>query len=535
MEPERKRLKFSETPIELVREGLNFVGKPDLKNIYLLSTQFYQEISFLKRENTYLFILQEKVNLQDVLATKRQFNEIFFHGKQNPSDVAAILLKFGEKLKMLSFGKSDLNFLKVPSSDVISWLNCCKFLTHLNTINIELSNLNSSEIVSLTSLKKLRCGDAFLSVVHVPNLEKLKVFTIESLTNKKLQGMNNFFMRHHAIKYLSYTIYNGEDTDLQNCPFELSHLKLTNLRLLEFRYNIQDVIQIIKNQPDLIELRLEDGSYSESTEDMARVESFQPLFNEMLKLQKLEKLYIEMPSDEMMRNIPIYLKNLKVLKVCSITEEMLDTFKLIANHNVEKLCIENLEHGKKHLTVDHIQNLVKSFPNLTSFKADTLPPAVLNSTSIYMKKLKKLKIIRNEYLRELKGIFIKLKFNLIFTAQKMKKSFSETVVMQESNLERITCKYEDYKLRILPLIQVSNKLKHVKIYWDNKNIPFMQIIFEIIMACPQINLIGFPYDGVYIKTNVISFEKSFYFSFNNKDFELLINRKKGKIICKKVC
>jgi hypothetical protein len=116
----------------------------------------------------------------------------------------------------------------------------------------------------------------------------------------------------------------------------------------------------------------------------------------------------------------------------------------------------------------------------------------------------------------------------------MKKAFSETININESNLERITCKYEDYKLRVLPLIQVSPKLKNVKIYWDNKNAPFMQIIFEILMACPQIDQIDFFFDGVYIKANVISFSNSFYFSYNNKEFELLISRKKGKIICKKV-
>lgn len=116
----------------------------------------------------------------------------------------------------------------------------------------------------------------------------------------------------------------------------------------------------------------------------------------------------------------------------------------------------------------------------------------------------------------------------------MKKAFSESVVMQESSLERITCKCEDYKLRILPLIQASPKLRHVKIYWDNKNTPFMQIIYEIIMACPMCELIDFPFDGVYIKANMIPFTQSFYFSFNNYQFELLISRKKGKIICKKI-
>jgi hypothetical protein len=303
---------------------------------------------------------------------------------------------------MLSFGKNDLTFLKVPSSEVLSWLNCCTSLTKLNTINLELTNIATNEVVTLVSLKKMRCDDSILSLIHAPNLEKLKVFTTETLTNKKLQEMNKFYKRHHAIKYLAYTIYTGEDTDIQDCAFDLSHLRLTNLRFMEFRFNLNNVIEIIRNQPDLIEIRLEDGSLSESSEDMARVASFKPLFDEILKLKKLEKLYIEMPSDEMMIHIPVYLKNLKVLKVCSITEEMLDTFKLIPNHNIVKLCIENLEHGKKHLTADHIKHLAKSYPNLESFKADTLPPAVLNAISINMKNLKKLKIIRNEYLRKYK-------------------------------------------------------------------------------------------------------------------------------------
>lgn len=117
----------------------------------------------------------------------------------------------------------------------------------------------------------------------------------------------------------------------------------------------------------------------------------------------------------------------------------------------------------------------------------------------------------------------------------MKKVFSETIPnMQGSSLERITCQYEDFKLRILPLVQVAPKLKHIKVYWDNKNTPFMQIIFEVIIACPEIELIEFPFSGVYVKPNVLSFENHFYFSYNTRNYEATIIRKKGKIICKKV-
>lgn len=401
MEPPRKKIKFCEKPLELKRIILGYIHTPDIKNARLVCKEFCRELSNLKKNNTYLYILQgKKFNVKDILSTERGFNEIFFHGPQAKEDVDVILNKFGSKLKMLSFGKSDLNFLKISSIEIIRLLSFCPFLTQLNTINIELTNLTCDSIIPLVSLKKLRCGDTMLSKIHAPNLEKLKVFTTDRLTHQKLSAMNKFFRRHHAIKYLAYTIYNGEDTDIQNCAFDLSHLNLENLRFMEFRYNIHDVIEIIRNQPNLIELRLEDGCYTESTEDTTRIMSLQLLFDEMLKLKKLEKLYIEMPSDEMMRKIPIYLENLKVLKVCSITEEMLDTFKLIANPNIEKLCIENVDHGKKHLSVNHIESLAKSYPNLKSFKADTLPPTVLSSISMQM-NLKKIKIIRNEYLRKL--------------------------------------------------------------------------------------------------------------------------------------
>lgn len=115
----------------------------------------------------------------------------------------------------------------------------------------------------------------------------------------------------------------------------------------------------------------------------------------------------------------------------------------------------------------------------------------------------------------------------------MKKTFNEIIQISESKLDRITCKYEDYKLRILPLIQASPHLKHVKIYWDSKHTPFMQIIFEILFSCREIQLIDFSFDGVYIKANIINLE-NFNFSYNNREFEINISRKKGKIICKKI-
>lgn len=116
----------------------------------------------------------------------------------------------------------------------------------------------------------------------------------------------------------------------------------------------------------------------------------------------------------------------------------------------------------------------------------------------------------------------------------MKKAFSENVEMHKSNLEKITCRHEDYKLRVLPLISAASAtLKEVKVFWDNKHTPFMQIMFEILIACPLIDTIKFIFDGVYVKTNVISFKSNFDFSYNNRCYEVLISRKKGKIICKK--
>lgn len=116
----------------------------------------------------------------------------------------------------------------------------------------------------------------------------------------------------------------------------------------------------------------------------------------------------------------------------------------------------------------------------------------------------------------------------------MKKSFSESIEMHESNLEKITCRYEDYKLRVLPLISAASaSLKEVKIFWDSKHTPFMQIIFEILMACPKIDTIKFFFDGIYVKANVIYFRSNFEFSYNNRCYEMLITRKKGKIICNK--
>lgn len=116
----------------------------------------------------------------------------------------------------------------------------------------------------------------------------------------------------------------------------------------------------------------------------------------------------------------------------------------------------------------------------------------------------------------------------------MKKVYNEAITLPASNLERIACRYEDYKLRILPLIQASPHLISVKVYWDNKHTPFMQIIFEILFACRKVQLIEFNFDGVFVKANFISFKNNFNFSYNNREYEVLIVRKKGKIICKKL-
>lgn len=397
MEPPLKRMK--ETPVEIWGKILNYAKTSEIKNVYELNWKIYREISFLRRNKTYLYIdTQQDVN--DVLSTQREFNEIFFHGKQQQNEVEEVLKKFGHKLSMLGFGKCDLNFISIPSTVINTWLNYARNLTHLNTANIKMTGSPDQNMVLLKCLKKLLCDDKMLTVIYAPSLDKLKVYSTDSLTQLKLNAMNAFLARHHLIKKIAFTLYNGEDVEVQNCSFNLAHLKLKILRLLEFRYDINAVINILKSQSDLIELKLEDGAYSESYEDSTRVASFPPLFDQILQLKKLQNLYIEMPSETMMNSIPIILKNLTVLKICSITSEMLDTFQHIKNDKVQKLCIENIEHGKKHLEASHIINLSKSYPNLQSFKIDTLPPAIINCISVHMKQLKKLKIIRNEYLRE---------------------------------------------------------------------------------------------------------------------------------------
>lgn len=408
MEPPSKRLRG--TPVEIWGKILNYTRKSDIKNVYQLNWSIYKEISFLRRKNTYLYI-DPGQKVKDVLSTQRGFNEIFFHGKHHQNDIDEVLKKFGKKLSMLGFGKCDLNFLSVTTTVFNTWLNYASNLTQLNTANINLKGSAESKIVLLKCLTKLRCDDNMLSIIYAPKLEKLKMYSTEALTKVKLDAINDFLSRHHLIKYFCFTLFNGEDTDVQNCKFAISHLRLKTLRLLEFRYDIDAVIEIIRSQKGLIELRLEDGAYSESFEDSTRVSSFSPLFTEMLQLKKLQNLYIEMPSVEMMRSIPLYLNNLTVLKICSITKEMLNTFQHIRNDYIQKLCIENLEHGRKHLEENHIINLAKSYPNLISFKTDTLPPSVINCISVHMSKLKKLKIIRNEYLREYFFYYFKLKFN----------------------------------------------------------------------------------------------------------------------------
>lgn len=406
MEPPEKRIKLSSDLQESIikdsfEEIARHLRKSDVKNIFLLNSEFYDKMSFHLRDLTYLYIHQE--DCYEVLKTARQFNEIFFHGNQEEKGVGEILKKIGGNLKILSFGKCDLNFMKVSPLQITTWLNYASNITKLNTVNIHLTKMDlNCEKSLLENLIKLKCDDSILSFIKSPKLEKLKVFTTDNLTEKKRVLMNNFFENHHNIKYISYTIYNSDDPETQRCEFNLCHLKLTHMRFCEFRYDINAVINIIKDQKNLIDLKLEDGAYNtESFEDSTRVSIMhQNLYPEILKLEFLQKLYIEMPSDEMMHQIPLYFEHLKTLKICSITTEMLETFQLIRNDKIEKLCIENLEHGKKHLLVDNIKKLSRSYPNLTSFKADTLPPAVMNAIVTCMKKLKKLKIIRNEYLRK---------------------------------------------------------------------------------------------------------------------------------------
>lgn len=398
MEPPSKRSRY--TPVEVLGKIINYARKSDLKNCYQLNKALYKEISFLRKNNTYLYI-DSRQNVNDVLNTRRAFNEIFFHGELDQNDIDTILKKFGDKLRILGFGKCDLKFFKVPTTTVNTWLNYASNLTSLNTENIELTCAAENSILLLRSLKKLRCYDNMLSIIYAPDLEKLKVFSTDALPRKKVDAIDVFLKRHHLIKYFSFTLYNGEDVEIQNCNFDLAHLKLKVLRLLEFRYDINAVINILKSQHDLIELKLEDGAYcADSNDDSRRVESFAPLFDEMLQLKELRTLYIEMPSEVMMRSLSIQLNCLTVLKICSITLEMVDTFQHIRNDNIQKLCIENLEHGKKHLQISNIINIAKNYRNLTSFKTDTLPPCILDCISVHMNQLKKLKIIRNEYLRE---------------------------------------------------------------------------------------------------------------------------------------
>jgi hypothetical protein len=522
MENAAKRIKIEDycvslnhLPLNILYKILGYLPICDQRNLTLVNQYFHSKISQLLKDRTYLYISKQKEpNVNEIQIIRRQFSEIFFHGNLDKNTIEEVLKKFGHSAKKIQFGKNDLKFIKISPLDMISWLRNIQETIHLNTLNIEMDgNITTSERVTLLQLKKLRCCDIFLSVLDTPNLEDIEIFSMDRLKKQNLDNINNFLVRHFSIRKFSFRIFCGEDIDIQHIDFQLNHLNLTHLKLSEFRYNPESVVNILQNQKNLFKFHLEDGYLTQ--EDIIWSQQYEPIFHEILHLKQLNKLVVEIPSIKLVRNLR-RMTHLKRLHMNAITLDILSEFLRTEYPHLRKLCLEGIDFGTRGLKKEDIWLLSQNFKNLTHLKFDSVPLSVIDCMLTNMENLKVIKIMRSAKL-----------------SSKMKSLKDDNLQITESRLEKIICEQEDFKTRILPIIKISPKLREVKIYWNNKQTPIMTIIFDILEKCLQIDRIEFKYNGLYAKDDAILFSSHFNFSLNNRNYQIMICRKTGKILCSK--
>jgi hypothetical protein len=470
-----------------------------------------------KINNAHITLQLQPDTLQPLLHTKRKFDEIFFYGNQSPQDVSAILNQFGQQLRIIKFAKNDLKFIKISWDDLVDFLSVAPNVTELDLTSIEIKNVVKTESVSVMfeNLKKLKCYDTALYQITAPVLERVEIQVIEGLSDDILQCINNFVQINQNIVHFTLRVFCDDDPEIQSVPLKLSHLHLHTLALREFRFDPEDVAKILSEQKDLVKLHLEDGSLT--NEDCAYSRQLIPVFEEILGMKKLDKLVIELPTVAFLMMLLI-MPNLKRLSITNIAQRDLRLLGSVKNSHLEKLCIENIEFGKEAMEESDVHVMRGLLRGLTTLKIDTTPLNVMKVLLTELEKLKTLKVIRNQQI-----------------AKKFKQMRGENVELPTTNLEKIICDSEDFKLRILPIIKVSPRLAHVKMYWDNKNTSFIGIAFSIIRACHNIKIIEFFHSATFVKENMLQPDEMHYtFAYNERKFEVTILRKEAKITCRKV-
>jgi len=169
-------------------------------------------------------------------------------------------------------------------------------------------------------LRVLKCSDDFLNILNAPNIEEVKIFTLDNFNETSLNNINKFLQISHSIKKLSFIVHCGDDADVKNINFKLDHLKLTHLKITNFRCNLRSILKMLENQKHLVKLHLEDGEINR--DDYSWSDNLSPVFDEILSFKYLNKLIIELPSEDFLHKLA-NLPNLKRLSIRIITVEEL--------------------------------------------------------------------------------------------------------------------------------------------------------------------------------------------------------------------
>lgn len=463
--------------------------------------------------------VQHNEDLISQTRINKEFKEIAFHGVIKNQNISRILELNRESAIKISFLKNDLKFVKVTRVELLKWLeNFQESLVSFITINIEITvNTSANQRITLKSLRKLWCYDEILPAINAPNLQDVRIFSKDQLTAKALTNINEFLTRHRSIKKFSYRIFCGDDDNVQHVAFNLNHFQLTDLELAEFRYSPEAVIDILKSQKNLRKLHLEDGSIT--GDDFKWTKKFEPIFEEILSMNYLNKLVIETPTIKFLNKLR-NIKSLKRLYINAITADVLEEFLNLEHPRITKLGIESIEGSeskKVPLKTEQVWKIGSNFPNLECLKFDIAPIIVVDAMIKHMGKLRSVKI-----------------YHSMDTVKKFKTNLSEDFSMSESRLDKMIFEQEDFKLRILPIVKASRELRYLKIYWRSKNTPIMSMIFDILEYCPKMHEILFKYNEVYSKEDAIPFKSHFQFAYNSREYQMILCRKNGKIKCVKL-
>ena len=217
---------------------------------------FFSKFIFPLEIIKYILSYLEKNTILNFISTNKDFNNL-----KNEKEFCINFIRVNQKINNFFLIKNcnllNLTYSKVNIEDInilLFQINKFKFLEHLEFINIkELNDDNIIKLNNLTYLKKLEISNCNnISGKNLINLfPNLKYFNINStmLNNNFLKSLKDYNKLEILI------ISNCNITN--NSFYEIIHLKIINLQLINCKYITNNILTILKEMSNLKILSLQ--------------------------------------------------------------------------------------------------------------------------------------------------------------------------------------------------------------------------------------------------------------------------------------